>query len=122
MVKAQCTQKDLPYSFKTLHEAIFTETSSYGSITMNSFSGIGVVQERSDERRYWSNVFYMGPPNNRDIHFTITWHDDARITVSMRAGQKELFNVLLINYYSKYIILLADREEGILFEESHTRS
>ena len=84
MVKAQCTQKDLPYSFKTLHEGIFTATSSYGSIALNSFSGMGVVQERSDERRYWSNVFYMGPPNYKDIHFTITWHDDAHITVSGR--------------------------------------
>ena len=87
IVKAKCTQKDLPYSFKTLHGGTFTETSSYGSIALDSFSGIEVIQERSDERRYWSNVFYMGPPNNRDIHFTITWHDDAHITVSM-SGRK----------------------------------
>ena len=43
-----------------------------------------MVQERSDERRYWSSVYYMGPPNNREIHFTVTWHDDAHVTVSMR--------------------------------------
>ena len=84
MVKAQCTQKDLPYLFKTLHGGTFTETSSYGSIAMDLFSGIGVVQERSDEHRYWSNVFYMGPPNNSNIHFTVTWHTDAHITVSGR--------------------------------------
>ena len=84
MVKARCTQKDLPYTFKTRHEGTFTETSFYGSITMNSFSGVGVVQGRSDERRYWCNVFYMGPPNNRNVHFTVTWHTDAHVTVSGR--------------------------------------
>ena len=31
---------------------------------------------------YWSSVYYMGLPNNREIHFTVTWHDDAHITVS----------------------------------------
>ena len=82
IVKAQCTQRDLPYSFKALHGGTFTETSSCGSIALDSFSGIGVVQERSDERCYWSNVFYMGPPNNRNVHFTVTWHTDAHITVS----------------------------------------
>ena len=82
MAKAQCTQKDLPYSFKTLHKGTFIETSSYGSIALDSFSGTGVVQRGSAERRYRSNVFYMGPPNNRNIHFTVTWHSPAHITVS----------------------------------------
>ena len=82
MTRALCSQKDLPYLFKVLRGGTFSENSSYGIIALNQFSGIAVVQERSDERRYWSNVFYMGPPNNRSIHFTVTWHDNAHITVS----------------------------------------
>ena len=84
IARAQCTQTDLPYSFKVLHGGTFSEHSSYGVIELNRFSGVAVVQERSDERRYWSSVYYMGPPNNREIHFTVTWHDDAHVTVSMR--------------------------------------
>ena len=81
IARAQCTQKDLPYLFKVLHGGTFSEHSSYGVIELNRFSGVAVIQERSDERRYWSSVFYMGPPNNRKIHFTVTWHEDAHITV-----------------------------------------
>ena len=98
MVKAQCTQKDLPYLFKTIHGGTFTETSSYGSIALDSFSGMGVVQERSDERRYWSNVFYMGPPNNSNIHFTVTWHTDAHITVSGIAGSTNEEEFIVCSY------------------------
>ena len=82
MASATCAQKDLPYPFKILHGSIFSKHSYYGMIALNHFSGVGVVQEGSDERRYWSNVFYMGPPSSRDIHFTVSWHDDAHITVS----------------------------------------
>ena len=82
ITRATCSQKDLPYLFKVLHGGTFSTQSTYGSIALDHFSGVGVVQERSDERRYWSNVFYMGPPNSRDIHFTVTWHTDAHIKVS----------------------------------------
>ena len=86
IARTQCTQKDLPYLFKVLHGGTFSKHSSYGVIELNRFSGVAAVQERSDERpeerRYWSSVYYMGPPNNREIHFTVTWHDDAHITVS----------------------------------------
>ena len=81
MVKAVCTQKVLPYSFKFVYGGTFSKHSSYGVIELDSFSGVGVVQDRAEERRYWSSVFYMGPPNNRDIHFAVTWHSDAHITV-----------------------------------------
>ena len=84
MMRALCSQKDLPYLFKVIHGGTFSRHSSYGMIALDQFSGVGVVQERSDERRYWSNVFYMGPPNSREIHFTVMWHDDAHITVSQK--------------------------------------
>lgn len=85
IARATCSQKDLPYSFRILHGGVFSKHSSYGVIALDQFSGVGVVQERSDERRYLSNVFYMGPHSSRDIHFTITWHDDAHITVSLHS-------------------------------------
>ncbi len=62
MAKALCTQKDLPYSFKVQHGGTFNKHSSYGVIEMGSFSGVGVVQERSGERQYWSSMFTWALP------------------------------------------------------------
>lgn len=83
MARALCTQKDLPYYFRIIHGSTFSEHSSYGVVALDSFSGVGVVQEKSRERRYWSKVFYMGPAYNRTIHFAVTWHNAAHITVSI---------------------------------------
>ena len=82
MTRALCSQKDLPYLFKVIPGGgKFSKHSSYGVIDLNHFSGIGVVQEGSNECLYWSNVFYMGPPKNRDIHFTVTHCTPTHLTV-----------------------------------------
>ena len=82
MVRAERTPKP-PYLFKALSGANFSKSNTYGIIALDQFSGVGVAQEGSTEsRRYWYNVFYMGPPNRRQIHFTVTLHLDAHITVS----------------------------------------
>ena len=86
MARASSTQKDLPYSFEVLETGSFTKHSTYGAIDLNKFSGLGVVQKGSKERRYWYNVFYMGPLRCRNIHFTVTWHNEAHITVSLLSG------------------------------------
>ena len=105
MVRAVCTQKELPYSFKVLHGATFSKHSSYGIIELDSFSGAGVVQEKGKKRKNWSSVFYMGPPSNRDIHFAVTWHSDAHITVSRKKGIDTCHNFKLLQtmreHYSK---------------------
>ena len=79
--RSQCTQKDLPYLFKVVLGGTFSEHSSYGVTAVNQFSGYAVIVNGSNQRRYCSSVYYMGPPNNRDIHFTVTWNDEAHITV-----------------------------------------
>lgn len=83
LARALCTQEELPYTFKVLHGAVFSTHSSYGVIDLNRFSGICGLQEGSDERCYWSGVFYIGPPKHREIHFAVTWDDDSHITVSI---------------------------------------
>lgn len=81
IVKAlSTTQEDLPYSFQVLPGGIFTN--EYGVIALDHFCGLGAAQEGSDERRYWYKVFYMGPLNNRKIHFTVTTHHDLHVKVS----------------------------------------
>ena len=84
IARALCTQPNLPYEFKLLRGGIFSTYSSYGVIDLNHFSGVCAVQEGSGGRRYWSSVFYMGPHKNQKIHFAVTWHSDAHITVSVK--------------------------------------
>ena len=71
-VKAFCTQKTLPYTFKPI-EGHFTSNSSYGIIELNSFSGLGIVQEGSEDHcKYIASQFYSSKEINHDIHFVVT--------------------------------------------------
>ena len=84
-VRAVCSQKQLPYTFKQLSGGIFTSHSSYGVIELNNFSGVGVTQEGSEDREYCSRIFYMHSsqeePINREIHFVVTWNIEAHLMV-----------------------------------------
>ena len=42
-VHTKCTQKELPYIFKERVGGVFTPHSSYGSLPLSQFSGIGIV-------------------------------------------------------------------------------
>ena len=81
-VRAVCSQKQLPYTFKQLPGGNFTSHSSYGVIELNSFSGVGVTQEGSEDREYCSQLFYLGQPNLCIIHFVVSWNVEAYLTVS----------------------------------------
>ena len=81
-VRAVCSQKQLPYSFKELG-GDFTRHSSYGVVEVNGFSGVAITQEGSQEREYCSQLFYLGQPNSCQIHFVVTWNIEAHLTVSV---------------------------------------
>ena len=42
-VHTKCTQKELPYTFTELEKGVFGHHSSYGSLSLLHFSGIGIV-------------------------------------------------------------------------------
>ena len=83
IVRAVCSQKQLPYTFKQLRGSNFTSHSSYGVIELSSFSGLAAVQARSVERQYYSKIFFL---NNyfggHRIDLVITWDTEAHLTVS----------------------------------------
>ena len=83
-VRAVCSQKQLPYTFKELG-GDFTRHSSYGVVEVNGFSGVAVTQEGSEEREYCSQLFYLGQSNSCQIHFVVTWNTEAHLTVSLHA-------------------------------------
>ena len=81
-VRAVCSQKQLPYTFKRLSEGNFSSHSSYGVIELNSFSGVGVTQEGSEDKEYCSQLFYLGQPDRCKIDYVVTWNTEAHLTVS----------------------------------------
>ena len=50
-VHTKCTQKELPYTFTELEKGVFGHHSSYGSLSMSHFSGVGIVQRKVHRSR-----------------------------------------------------------------------
>ena len=85
-VRAVCSQKQLPYTFKQLG-GDFTSHSSYGVIELSSFSGLAVTQEGSEERNYLANLLYKEVKGHHarcivEIYIVVIWNVDAHRTVS----------------------------------------
>ena len=86
-VRALCNQEQLPYSFKHIG-GTFTPYSSYGIIELNKFSGVGIIQEESDERNYLVTVLCKEVKNQPtrcivEIYIAITWNLAAHQNVSV---------------------------------------
>ena len=56
-VRAECTQKRLPYTFRDVQNGDFSEGSSYASISVSRFSGWS-VRDKIRPRRYTAQVHY----------------------------------------------------------------
>ena len=71
-VVAKCTQPDLPYKFKFLDGGSFDPNSSYGSISVTHFSGLGIVSKQRKGRSYCARTYVTN--SGRDcwsVHFVI---------------------------------------------------
>ena len=85
-VTAKCNQEHLPYNFQKMSEnGTFSTESSYGTIELQHFSGVGIAlpKEEASARQNWNNryiaqAYYL--VNNtkscayqRDVHVPIIW-------------------------------------------------
>ena len=78
-VSAKCSQMDLPYKFQQLDGGDFTTNSSYGSIQMRHFSGIGVTGRKSTPRSYCAHLYHtMKQICDWRYYFVITQDLDAK--------------------------------------------
>lgn len=84
-VKALCSQQDLPYTFKKQHKgSYFSNNDSYGIIEMESFSGVAITQEGTEDREYIAQLFYLCRTiSNYDIDLVVTWNDEEHLSVSV---------------------------------------
>ena len=76
-VKAVCTQKQHPYTFKEEVGGCFNQSSSFGILELRTFSGIGITQEGSEERNYLANFLYKEEKVHGGLcfhlYFVVTW-------------------------------------------------
>ena len=85
-ITASCNQETLPYQFKELPGGVFSPDSSYGTIQLSHFSGVGVVrkkgkgkgkgrgkkEEEAEEKRYSAHTYYIPQAATTWLmHFTI---------------------------------------------------
>ena len=63
-VSTKCTQKELPYSFRTRDGGIFSHHSSYGSLSLTQFSGLGVGKRKVSRK---SHRVQRYPPTSMQI-------------------------------------------------------
>ena len=106
IVRAFCSQKDLPYKFKPLVGGRFNTDTSYGVIEVSHFSGFGVTEEKSvteSSRLYYNQLFYCSNDSQQrhDIHIIYTWNTEAHINVSDSFSYLSLLVLVnLVNYYN----------------------
>ncbi len=84
-VRAQCSQKTLPYEFKQIEErGLFPEHCSdltdrqYGSLEVTHFSGLAVAGENVD-RLYTASLYYLQDMN---FHIALSWNTSTHHTVN----------------------------------------
>ena len=83
-VSAMCSQKDLPYRFKQLDRGVFTIHSSYGSIQLDHFAGIGIAGSNKIPRSYCAHLYHtMKQIYDWRYYLAITRDLKAHITVSL---------------------------------------
>ena len=76
-VHTKCTQKELPYIFKEKVGGVFSPNSSYGSLSLSHFSGIGIVIRTPLERSFRVEPVQPVLPASRQ-------------TISSELGQQQL--------------------------------
>ena len=82
-ISTKCSQEELPYTFKQLDGGKFPADSSYGSIQLSHFSGIGIAGEKGTPRAYCAQIYYTIKQEASDwrFYFFITKDLDTLKTV-----------------------------------------
>ena len=81
-ISTKCSQKTLPYTFKQLDGGRFSTDSSYGSIQLSHFSGVGVNGKKRTPRAYCAQIYYtIKEEADWRVYFIIIQDLDAIKTV-----------------------------------------
>ena len=82
-VSTSCSQRDLPYKFTKLEGGVFTPYSSYGSIQLTHFSGVGIAGRKRTPRSYCVQIYYRTKGvHDWRFYFAVTQDIEIQIKVS----------------------------------------
>ena len=89
-ISTKCSQKTLPYTFKQLDGGRFPADSSYGSIQLSHFSGVGVSGRKRTPRAYCAQIYYTIKEEASDwrVYFVIIQDLDTIKTVCCLQSMK----------------------------------
>lgn len=99
LVKASCSQVELPYQFEKLQNSHFydEDSFSYGANELTSFSGVGVTQDESEEKEYVARLFYHSEKKSaHQIDLVVTWNIETHLTVRTKLMSLMLYVTLFI--------------------------
>ena len=84
-VSTKCSQKELPYRFKQMQGGVFTKNSTYGSIQLSHFSGVGVTGKEGTPRSYCGHLYHTKKKGYEwRFYFIIIQDLDAKNMVNFR--------------------------------------
>ncbi|XP_064386403.1 uncharacterized protein LOC135334925 isoform X3 [Halichondria panicea] len=98
-MRAHCSQKSLPYTFKQLEErGSFTEYSLYGCLGVNHFSSLAIAAKDDADLQYIASLHYLkADPRTVEIYFTINMDDGTHNAETRKyfenLGAKEKLNM-----------------------------
>ena len=90
-VRAQCTQKTLPYQFKPIN-GVFTRDSDFGSTSITHFSGIGIVKRALSyllgrTESYLAQIYIKNIMYKKRVYVVVTKNLDIILSVSILSVQ-----------------------------------
>ena len=107
-IVTKCSQKSLPYKFKTLDGGVFSPSSQYGSTDLTRFSGLAISSHQTHVRSYCARLYYNSSGiHGWDVYFTIMWNLELHIAVSIFSNEVQGIN-------SIFVLLLLELVHDIL--------
>ena len=106
--RADCSQKERPYTFELLIGGEFSNQSHYGKLELCGFSGIVAFLKHciwGSRRWYFAHLFYPKIQTDsitQEIHLAVTWDTLTHITVSFH-NIKLLNNDVIDTFISGHI-------------------
>ena len=102
-ISAKCSQKDHLYTFRQLDGGVFSRNSSYGSIQLSHFCGIGIAGRKRTQRSYCGQIFTIKKKvSDWRVFFIITLNLDILRTV--RDVHIFPYNVVQCSCYKLFFI------------------
>ena len=89
--RAVCSQKKLPYTFDLMEGGRFSCLSSYGVLSLKSFSGIAAfVKNLIWGRSYFTCLYYplSQDRNSQQMDLVVMWNTETHLTVSYNDNNK----------------------------------